>query len=243
MFLAIGAVWVANNWLNINDAPSQVAEDKVNVLVAAVDIPYGQKFGSQHVKQVQFPKNSVPADVFSDSAEIEGQVSKIELLEGDIIRKERVSSHLEGVTLASMIEMNMRAVTVRVDDVVGVAGFLLPGNHVDVLASRKVSQSSRVNTETILKKVKVLAVDQTSGTKKNDPVVVRAVTLELTPKQAERIVKAKEEGHLQLALRNPLEDLPKVAKAKPKPKRKWVPTSTSVTIIRGIKTETVKVKL
>ena len=142
-----------------------------------------------------------------------------------------------------MIALNMRAVTVRVDDVIGVAGFLLPGNHVDVLASRK-GNSKRVTTETILKKVKVLAVDQTAGTKKNDPVVVRAVTLELTPKQAERIVKAKEEGRLQLALRNPTEDLelPKVAKVKPK-KRRYVPTSTSVTIIRGIDTQVVKVKL
>jgi len=245
MILAAGAVWVANNWLNIRNTPQQAGENEVTVVVAAMNIPYGQKLDNQHFKLVSLPKDGVPENVFSDSAELEGQVSKVDLLEGDIIRQERVSTHLEGVTLASMIALNMRAVTVRVDDVIGVAGFLLPGNHVDVLATKRSRGSSnRVSTETILKKIKVLAVDQTSGTNKNDPVVVRAVTLELTPKQAEQIVKAREEGTLQLALRNPVEDLEEVVVAKAKPKkRRYVPTNTSVTIIRGMKAENVKVKL
>jgi len=250
MILAAGAVWVANNWLNIRNAPQQAGENEVNVVVAAMSIPYGQKFDKQHFKLMRLPEDSAPENIFFESTELEGQVSKVDLLEGDIIRKERVSTHLEGVTLASMITLNMRAVTVRVDDVIGVAGFLLPGNHVDVLATKQIKSSgnNRVSTETILKKIKVLAVDQTAGTNKNDPVVVRAVTLELTPKQAEQIVKAREEGNLQLALRNPVEDLEEVVVAKAKPKlkpkkRKYVPTSTSVTIIRGTKAETVKVKL
>jgi len=245
MFLAAGAVWIANNWLKVKDAPYQPDVEVVNVVVAAMDVPYGQKFGKQHLEIVVLPKDGVPEDVFYDASELEGQVSKVDLLEGDILRKERVSAKLEGTTLASMIALNMRAVTVRVNDVIGVAGFLLPGNYVDVLASKRRGGGSSV--ETILRKIKVLAVDQIAGTKKNDPVVVRAVTLELTPKQAETIVKAQEDGRLQLALRNPVEDLeqPTVAKAKPA-KRKYVPkrtASTSVTIIRGTKAETVKVKL
>ena len=245
MILAAGAVWVANNWLNVKSSPQQIGENEVNVVVAAMNIPYGQKLDNQHFKVVRLPEDSAPKDVFSDSAELEGQVSKVDLLEGDIIRKERVSTNLEGVTLASMLELGKRAVTVRVDDVIGVAGFLLPGNHVDVLASRAAGgQSNRYVTETILKKIKVLAVDQTAGTKKNDPVVVRAVTLELTPKQAEQLVKSREEGRLQLALRNPIEDLEQAVVAQVKPKRKYTPpTSTSVTIIRGMKAENVKVKL
>jgi len=246
MILALGAVWVANNWLDIKGSPQLTSEDQVNVVVAAMDIPYGQKFSNQHFETIQLPKNGVPENVFSDSAVLEGQITKTDLLEGEVIRQERVSTKLEGVTLASLLEPGMRAVTVRVDDVIGVAGFLLPGNHIDVLASRSLSSgsSNRVVTETILKKIKVLAVDQTAGTKENDPVVVRAVTLELTPKQAEQIVKAREEGRLQLALRNPVEELELLKVAKVKPKRKYVaPTSTSVTIIRGLKAEKVKVKL
>jgi len=245
MILALGAVWVANNWLNIKGQPQIASEDQMSVVVAAMDIPFGQKFSPQHFETIQLPKSSVPENVFSDSALLEGQVTKVDLLEGEIIRQERVSTKLEGVTLAAILEPGMRAVTVRVDDVIGVAGFLLPGNHIDVLASRGVGSGSgnRVVTVTILKKIKVLAVDQTAGTKENDPVVVRAVTLELTPKQAERIVKAREEGRLQLALRNPIEEL-EIVKAKVKSKRKYVaPTSTSITIIRGLKPEKVKVKL
>jgi pilus assembly protein CpaB len=103
----------------------------------------------------------------------------------------------------------MRAVTVRVDDVVGVAGFLLPGNTVDILASRKRGQG-RAITETILRNIKVLAVDQTASAETNEPVIVRAVTLEMKPTQAEVLFQARVEGSIQLTLRNPLEAEPEV---------------------------------
>ena len=95
----------------------------------------------------------------------------------------------------------MRAVSVRVNDVVGVAGFLLPGNHVDVVAAYRDGPDTR--SETVVQNVKVLAVDQTASTDKNEPVVVRAVTLEVTPADAEKLVLAEQRGAIQLALRNP----------------------------------------
>ena len=98
----------------------------------------------------------------------------------------------------------MRAVSVRVNDVVGVAGFLLPGNHVDVVTAYRDGQETR--SETVVQNVKVLAVDQTASTDKNEPVVVRAVTLEVTPADAEKLVLAEQRGAIQLALRNPLDD-------------------------------------
>jgi pilus assembly protein CpaB len=147
----------------------------------------------------------------------------------------------------------MRAVTVRVDDVVGVAGFLLPGNHVDVVAARMNNTIQRAETETVLRNLNVLAVDQTASQEKDQPVVVHAVTLEVTPKQAEVLVKAREEGKIQLTLRNPLEnsaaDL--VAEATPPPpppapkviikKVRAEPqrvSSVAVTIIRGTNVHT-----
>ncbi|MGW8369650.1 MAG: Flp pilus assembly protein CpaB, partial [Gammaproteobacteria bacterium] len=144
----------------------------------------------------------------------------------------------------SRVTEKMRAVTVRVDDVIGVAGFLLPNNRVDVLAARR-DTSRRAVTETILRNIKVLAVDQTAATEKNEPVIVRAVTLEVKPEQAEILFKAREEGSILLTLRNPLEDEPvmteaepeekPVEKAAPAPRRVSVaPTRPSnVTIIRG----------
>ena len=120
-------------------------------------------------------------------------------LSGEVLLKERLAKTSAGSTLAALIRPDMRAVTVRVDDVVGVAGFLMPGNHVDVVAARKVD-NSRPITETVLYDINVLAVDQTANQDKDQPLVVRAVTLEMTPKQAEVLVRAREEGRIQLTL-------------------------------------------
>ncbi|MCY1370368.1 Flp pilus assembly protein CpaB [compost metagenome] len=180
------------------------------------------------------------------------------MLRGDILRGARLAEHLGGSTLASLIESDKRAISVRVDDVVGVGGFLLPGNRVDVLATKKVGNNSEAESKTILEDLRVLAVDQTASTDKTQPVVVRAVTLEMTPKEAEVLVKAMSEGRLQLALRNPLDDQkkpePKVAAA-PKPAtpapvpvapRPIVRRSTGeygVIIIRGTEVKVAKAQL
>lgn len=104
-----------------------------------------------------------------------------------------------------MIATDKRAISVRVDDVVGVGGFLLPGNRVDVLATKRTDGSgNNAVSKTILENLRVLAVDQTAGTDKTQPVVVRAVTLEMTTAEAETLVTAQTEGKLQLTLRNPL---------------------------------------
>ena len=134
--------------------------------------------------------------------------------------------------------------------VVGVAGFLLPGNRVDVLASRIENSTRRAITETILKNIKVLAVDQTASTDKNEPVIVRAVTLEMAPDQSEALVKAKEEGTIQLTLRNPLakeeiivEEPPPAPVARPVSRpapRRAAPRDTTITIIRGTNVDTTK---
>ena len=135
-----------------------------------------------------------------------------------MLLKERFTKSGAGSTLAALIRPDMRAMTVRVDDVVGVAGFLLPGNRVDVVAARKHAGNDRAITETILFDINVLAVDQTSSQDKNEPVVVRAVTLEMTPQQAEVLVRAREEGRIQLTLRNPTDDAqPQLAAEQPAP--------------------------
>ncbi len=146
--------------------------------------------------------------------------------------------------ISSIIAPNKRALTVRVNDVIGVAGFLLPGNHVDVIASQ--SKNNRTHTHTILRNLKVLAVDQSASADKEKPVVVRAVTLEVTPKQAERLVRATEEGSVQLALRNP-NDIDETGLVKVVVKKKKVVVKKKqdgvITIIRGTKVDVTKIKL
>ncbi|MEO7775789.1 MAG: Flp pilus assembly protein CpaB, partial [Steroidobacteraceae bacterium] len=137
---------------------------------------------------------------------------------------------------AAIVSPNMRAVSIRVDDVVGVGGFLLPGNRVDVVASHE--RDGKAFAETILNDVKVLAVDQSASSDKNEPVVVRAVTLEVTPDGAESIMKSRELGRLQLTLRNPLDNSVQLAKGAPLPppiRAVRLPTvaAPTVTVIRG----------
>ncbi|WP_080994042.1 Flp pilus assembly protein CpaB, partial [Vibrio campbellii] len=140
----------------------------------------------------------------------------------------------EGATLAALIPENKRAITIRVNDVIGVAGFLLPGNKVDILNTISSGKGKSASTKTVLKNIKVLAVDQTAKTNDNKPVIVRAVTLEVTPKEAEKLLSENSKGKIQLALRNPHEvDKPVVA-------RRYTPRP-SVTIIKGSQASNVRV--
>jgi pilus assembly protein CpaB len=237
LLLALGAAWVANRWLQLRTAtPDSTAPKTTSVVVASMDLPFGTKIEPRHLTTIRMLPGSEPAGAYNDIKEVEGKVSRAALLQGEILLEGRFAEQGSGSTLAAVVERNMRAVTVRVDDVVGVAGFLLPGNRVDVLGSRDLSNRD-AQTETILQNVRVLAVDQTASADKNEPVVVRAVTLEVTPAQAEVIVKWKEQGSIQLTLRNPLDESvqkkPEVVAAAPKapaPAPAKVPT---VTIIRG----------
>jgi len=238
---AIGAAWVANNWaLGQNDLVTELRKTDTNVVVAMINIPYGQKLEEQHIRIVKMPKSLAPANIYHNKADAIGLVAKTPHLAGDVLREERFAQHLEGSTLAAMIGPNMRAITLRVDDVVGVAGFLLPGNRVDVLATK--GKRDKKAVETLLNSIKVLAVDQTTSTDKNEPVIVRAVTLEMSPSQAEDLVKARDEGKIQLALRNPLEK--KVIKPKPivKPKKPvfYAAGPRKITVIRGTNVTVVK---
>ena len=98
---------------------------------------------------------------------------------------------------------------------VGVGGFLLPGNRVDVLATRQMGNDGNAESKTILEDLRVLAVDQTASTDKTQPVVVRAVTVEVSPAQAEVLVKGMAAGKVQLALRNPLDNHKEPVMAEP----------------------------
>ena len=212
ILLGLGAAVFAKNWMKSRiDAVEAEKRRGVQVVVAAKDISFGDRITTENIKLVGWPRDSVPEGVFHDPAEVAGRVANQKLVAGEAILKTRASGQAGGSSLAALIEPTKRAVTVRVNDVIGVAGFLLPGNRVDVLASRSVDRG-RSQTRTLLQNVKVLAVDQTaSAPEKEKPVVVRAVTLEVDPKQAEQLIQATEEGTVQMALRNPEEAAPVLA--------------------------------
>jgi pilus assembly protein CpaB len=155
-------------------------------------------------------------------------------MKGEILLDARFADQGAGSTLAAVVGENMRAVSVRVNDVVGVGGFLLPGNRVDVVAAYRDRQD--MLSETVVQNVKVLAIDQTAASDKNEPVVVRAVTLEVTPNDAEKLILAEQRGSIQLALRNPLDETVTkkvVAPVAAVVRTQAPPPSPTVAVIRG----------
>lgn len=247
LVMAISAAWTANRWVAAKAAAEEGALKGTHVVAAAMAIPYGTKIEGRHVKYVEIPEGVAPSGFFTSADDVTGRVATLAISRGEILIQDRFAEHSGGSTLAALVGENMRAVAVRVNDVVGVAGFLLPGNRVDIVSARKTSDR-RVVTDTILRNIKVLAVDQTATTDTNEPVIVRAVTLEVTPKQAETLVQAQTEGQIQLTLRNPAqvdpEPEPAVAAAPPKKPpsrpRPMRPRPTTVTVIRGTKVDQTK---
>lgn len=204
--LALGAAWVARSWLQARlSAAAAPTNDSVPVIIAAMEIPFGTKVEARHVRVITLPRSAPLGAHYEKTEDVVGLVATQKVVGGEILLKERFADRVSGSTLAAIVKPEMRAVTVRVDDVVGVGGFLLPGNHVDVVASRMNPRDQRAEAKTVLRDLNVLAVDQTASKDKDEPVVVRAVTLEVTPQQAEVLVKSREEGKIQLTLRNPLD--------------------------------------
>ncbi|PSJ46936.1 Flp pilus assembly protein CpaB [Zobellella taiwanensis] len=198
----LAAAWMANNWLTQQSraAAAQNQAQSTQVVVAAVDLMPGAPIEPLHIQLKDIDTRLVPPGALTSLEQAQNMVAKNNLYRGDVLRMERLAPIGEGSTLSVLLEPGMRAVTVRVNDVIGVAGFLLPGNRVDILFTEGSA------TRTVLKNLKVLAVDQTQHTDENRPKLVRAVTLEVNPEQAERLVNASSNGRIQLALRNPNDD-------------------------------------
>lgn len=258
LLLGVFAATSANSWLNTRLlAEDESDEGKIFVVAAALPIPYGTKVSSRHLKMVKLSEDAIPVTAVKNMEDVEGFVAKSGIEPNQLILSTSFAEHNEGSTLAALVAPNMRAISVRVNDVAGVAGFLLPGNRVDVISTRGGRRgNSRANASVVLTNIKVLAVDQTTSTDQNEPIIVRAVTLELRPDQALDLSKARIEGEIQLALRNPLdnqvvEEKPATAPVKPAirpqrvarraaPKRS---TATTIEVIRGTKVQEEKAKL
>ncbi|EGA68215.1 Flp pilus assembly protein CpaB [Vibrio sinaloensis DSM 21326] len=229
----LGAVFFAKQWMDRQLQPQVEMEliEREPVIIASQEIPAGTPIEEQHVSSRLLEVDWRNEGQFTKAEELIGQVVATTIYQGEVVHQNRLAAPGEGSTLASLIPENKRAVTIRVNDVIGVAGFLLPGNRVDVLNTIKYS-STYANTVTVLKDIKVLAVDQTARTKENKPIIVRAVTLEVSPKDAEKLLTARSKGEIQLTLRNPHEE-EKVVK-------KYV--APSVTIIKGTESSNIRVR-
>ena len=186
-------------------AKSAASPQFVQVVVAANDIQIGSKLTDHDVQLKSFPLTSVPPGAFGRISQVRDRGVVMPISRGDFVLPDKLADANAGAGLPSMIPQGMRAVSVRVNDVVSVAGFVQPGTRVDVMATG-IHGAGENETTTVLENVAVIAVgrsllDRMTGDTGNASVI----TLLVSPDDAQRLTLASQEGRIQLALRNPLD--------------------------------------
>ncbi|HUM05660.1 MAG TPA: Flp pilus assembly protein CpaB [Terriglobales bacterium] len=240
-------------------------EPGVDIVVAADDIPVGAKLEGRYVRIARFPQSVVPPGAFTNLEQVLERGVVLPIGKGEFILPSKLAAPKAGSGLPSLIPTGMRAVSVRVNDVVSVAGFVQPGSRVDVLATGTTSNGNDRQTTTVLENVAVIAVGKNlERSNTGESQVAPVITLLVSPDDAQKLTLASQEGRIQLALRNPLDNrkegidatrasslypggTPQQA-AQPKPKiRKLAvsapvvaPTTYNVETIRGSKRDETK---
>jgi len=193
----------------INNQPVKTAVMATQpVVVAAGDLTLGSELKKEDLTIVNFPKGQAPDGSFARVQDVIGRGVISPMVKNEPVLPAKLASKEAGAGLPPIIPEGMRAVSVRVNEVIGVAGYVLPGTHVDVLTTQNPgSQPADVTSKVILSNVQVLTagtrLEQDQENKK--PVQVTVVTLAVFPDQAERLALASTEGKIQLALRNPMD--------------------------------------
>lgn len=180
----------------------------VPVVVAAEPIARGQTLEAEKLRVVRFPAGAGPDGTFSTIAQLTGQGGPRLALSAMVANEPVLSGKISGpggrLNLSGVVAPGMRAVSLRSNDVAGVGGFVLPGDRVDVLLTRSIGSGDNTNTVTqvVAENVRVLGVDQTSDDTADKPVVAKAVTVEVTPEQAQEISLGQSVGTISLSLRH-----------------------------------------
>jgi pilus assembly protein CpaB len=193
----------------INAQPVKVQNAPTTpVVVAAADLALGTELKKEDLTVVNFPVGAAPEGSFKSANEILGRGLIVSMVKNEPVLGAKLASKEAGAGLPPVIPEGMRAVSVRVNEVIGVAGYVLPGTRVDVLATASpTNQTQDTTAKLILSNVQVL----TAGTRmeqdqeKGKPMQVTVVTLLVYPEQSERLALASSEAKIQLALRNPLD--------------------------------------
>jgi pilus assembly protein CpaB len=177
----------------------------VGIAVAVVDIPLGTTINSNQIALSSWPKDLKPKDAFTADKPAVGRVAMRDFLRGEpIVESKLVPTDKSSGLLSLKVPAGMRAFSVKVNEVVGVGGFIVPDSRVDVVVTTAVSpqrQQEQVS-KTFLQDVQVLAVGQIVEQKDNKPVTVNTVTLAVTPEDSEKLALASNDGKIQLVLRN-----------------------------------------
>ncbi|MGI8734317.1 MAG: Flp pilus assembly protein CpaB [Pyrinomonadaceae bacterium] len=205
--VAFGLIAAVSVSRYLSDAQN-FTKNLTNVVVAKVEIPIGQKLIAEHLTVAQFPRNVTPEGAFPGISEkLIGRVVVTRIASREPVTESRLAPIGAAAGLSSVIPEGYRAMTVKVDDVVGVSGFIMPGTLVDIVVVMdppKTGGNEEKISKIVLQNIKVLASGQNIDNPKNDREAqrVKAVTLQVTPEQAEKLALATSEGKLQLVMRN-----------------------------------------
>lgn len=238
----------------------------VDVLVAAKDLAVGSKITNEDLKFAHIPQGSIPANAMRQKTDALERGVVLPISAGEFILPSKLAADKAGAGLPALIPTGMRAMSVRVNEVVSVAGFVLPGTRVDVLLTGNPTGASDQQTTTVLENVAVLATGQKlERNSAGDPENAAVITLLVSPDDAQKLTLASSQGKIQLSLRNPLDTKQQdlgivntnslyrgaapvrattIASARPRPKTTTVapapPSVYSVEVIKGDKKEETK---
>lgn len=259
--LALGAFVSFSVYRTLQAKTASANEPGVDVIVAASEMQVGARLQEKDVRVAKAPASLVPSGFFKQPSQVVGRGVILPITKGEFILPKMLAAENAGAGLPALIPPGMRAVSVRVNEVVSVAGFVTPGARVDVLLTGNPTGSSESQTNTVLENVEVVAVGQKlERNSSGDPQSAAVITLLVSPDDAQKLTLASTQGRIQLALRNPVdtkqEDLnstrtsvlyktsmpdanPKprfVKKATPAP-TPVVPSTYTIQVIRGTKSE------
>src|SRR5215813_11122291 len=208
------AVFLAQSWLNGQaemrlrnlEAQKKPAATQT-IVVATKPLRFGNELSSSSLREISWPEESIPAGAFRKISEIVDAGGRRVVLSAIEANEPLLSTKITGpgqrATLSATLQDGMRAVTIRVNDVEGVAGFVQPGDRVDVALTRQkdANGKDKSSTDVVLQNVRVLAIDQTADERNDKPSVARAVTLEVDTASAQKLALAASIGTLSLILR------------------------------------------
>ena len=247
------AVILANKWLTtrVSDEKVVVQQQQIpltKIVVAGQDLDIGSLLSEQNLLLVDWPKANSPKGAFTKIEDVNERVTVTRIVAGVPIVAAELAAPGSGAGLVASIKPGMRAMAIKVNEVIGVAGFVLPNTFVDVISvQNKVAR-------TVLKRVEVLAIAQQTFVEEGKAKVVSTVTMELSPKQVLKLAETTQKGPMTLALLNPAEDMAEPPKPEPvkvaKKKRTYkrrpaapkIPTY-DIVLIKGTQSvETVRLK-
>lgn len=207
--VAGGSAQVAREMLATQQAQAtntDPAAELVEVVVARSEIKFGQSIERQLLTTQSWPRDAVPAGTFLSIDDVLGtdpeepRRAKRLISQGELLRQDKVSAFGEKVTIVQSLNPDTRAMSIKVDAVSGVGGFVTPGDYVDIMMTQ--GRDSDMRTMTILQKVRVIGVDQVANEEVDKAIVARTVTVEVSPTQSQKLALAQRAGLLSLTLRS-----------------------------------------